>query len=67
MQKQAANWTEIAKHDGAIADMLRLGIPITRENYIKLNHFTGVPAKWTAEHEEELPEPLQDWSKVRRR
>jgi hypothetical protein len=33
-----------------------------RETYILLNYFGDPPEPWTAEHEAELPEELQDWS-----
>jgi hypothetical protein len=58
---------ELAKHDEVIQWMLAKHIPITREAYIESNHIFGEPPKrWTSEHEDELPEILQDWSKVRR-
>jgi hypothetical protein len=41
--------------------MIKYGIPVTRENYIKQN-WSPVP-DWDAELESELPEFLQDWSR----
>ena len=41
--------------------MLEDGIPITRKNYVAFN-WGKKPKPWTAEHEAELPEELQDWS-----
>jgi hypothetical protein len=37
------------------------GIAITRENYVEFN-WGEQPEPWTAEHEAELPEELQNWS-----
>lgn len=39
------------------------GIPVTRENYIVLDYLGELPKDWTPEHEEELPEQLQDWDR----
>jgi hypothetical protein len=44
--------------------MLDAGGPLTRENYLDLAYGGDMPAEWTAEHELQLPEPLQDPSKV---
>jgi len=41
--------------------MRRLGIPLTRDNFIAFN-WPEPPEEWTAEHEEELPAQLQDWA-----
>lgn len=39
------------------------GQAYTRENYIRANWGRDVPwEEWTGEHEQELPEDLQDWS-----
>lgn len=40
------------------------GIPVTRDNYIALAYPDGPPAPWTAEHEADLPDELQDMDKV---
>jgi len=37
--------------------------PVTRDNYIGLEYGSVIPDPWTAEHEQELPVELQDWSK----
>jgi hypothetical protein len=51
-------------HDDSDDPILQLmkqdGIPITRANYIACN-WPRKPRPWTAEHESELPEFLQDW------
>ena len=53
------------RHNDATLDwMLKNNIPVTREDYIYLNHGGKPPKPWTHEHEAELPEPLQDASKV---
>ena len=49
--------------DPFVAAMREDGIPVTRENWIEMN-YTEIPTPWTAEMESELPEELQDWSKV---
>jgi hypothetical protein len=48
-------------HDGIRRRLQRAGLPWTRENYIRFN-WGVVPEEWTAEHEEELPQELQDCS-----
>jgi len=50
-----------------VATMKRLDIPFTRENYIDLAYGNDVPNPWTPEHEEELPEELQDWQRFEMR
>jgi hypothetical protein len=62
----ATNWAEIAKHDPVVEAMLRLKLPMTRKTWLSLAHLE-MPVRWTAEHEAELPEVFQDWSKVKRR
>jgi hypothetical protein len=44
--------------------MLDAGGPLTRERYLDLAWGPDKPEEWTAEHELEVPEPLQDPSKV---
>jgi hypothetical protein len=39
-------------------------VPVTRQNYIDLNWMGDPPDPWTALHEAELPQQLQDWTKV---
>jgi hypothetical protein len=41
------------------------GVEVTRENWIDLNWGREIPDPWTAEDEGEVPEELQDWSKVK--
>lgn len=49
-------------HDHPILKTLqRLGLPLTRKNFIDLN-WAPTPDPWTWEDEEQLPEHLQDWS-----
>ena len=48
--------------DPVKAGMIRDGVPITRDNYIGRN-WGEEPEEWTAEHEEALPEELQDWER----
>ena len=40
------------------------GIPVTRDNYLQLAYPDGAPRPWTAEHEEALPDDLQDMNAV---
>lgn len=54
-----ADWSEWAQFDPVIAAMIKLAIPITRENYLEIAYLEGLPEEWTAELEAELPEPLQ--------
>jgi len=51
-------------HESTKRRIERAGLPYTRENYIRFNWGRAVPdAEWTAEHEDELPPELQDWSR----
>lgn len=47
--------------DDIITLMKKAGIPVTRQNYIEANWGEPLP-EWTAEHEQQLPPQLQDWS-----
>ena len=47
--------------DSLIELMKESGIPVTRENHIRLN-WGEPPPEWDLELEDELPEELQDWS-----
>jgi len=38
------------------------GDPITRASYIALAYGNTPPSPWLPEHEEELPDELQDWT-----
>jgi len=58
---------ELAKHDDIIKWVLEKHKPIDRETYVEMMYLFGEPPKhWTPEREEEVPEPLRDWSKVQR-
>jgi hypothetical protein len=39
--------------------MIRLGIPVTRENYKEMAYPEGLPEEWTAELEANLPNALR--------
>lgn len=52
--------------DPVIALMLSAGITPTREGWIDLAYGNDIPDPWTTENEVEVPEELQDWSKVAR-
>ena len=55
---------EAAKNDPTLAYMIKKGIPLTRERWIKLNWLADPPQPWGLEHEMEVPELLQDHTKV---
>jgi hypothetical protein len=55
---------EAAKNDPTLAYMINKGIPLTRERWIKLNWLAYPPQPWGVEHEMEVPELLQDHTKV---
>lgn len=42
--------------DPMVQTLIKLGIPVTRENYLEIAYPKGLPEEWTAEHETELPE-----------
>jgi hypothetical protein len=44
--------------------MRRHHVPVTRENYIEANWGDDVPDPWTAEHEAELPDFLQEVNRL---
>ncbi|HEX8836689.1 MAG TPA: hypothetical protein VF748_07120 [Candidatus Acidoferrum sp.] len=52
--------------DDVVQSLLRNNLPLTRQNYIE-QAWGEVPVPWTAEHEAELPEQLQDWSQFQQR
>lgn len=39
--------------------MFKGDVPLTRENYLRMNYPLGLEEPWTAEHEAELPGPFQ--------
>lgn len=50
--------------DDLVDWLTRKGVPVNRENYLQLAYPDGLPSPWTAEHEDALPDDLQDMSKV---
>lgn len=44
---------------GVEATMARLGIPLTRTNYLDIAYPDGLPAEWTQELENELPPAIR--------
>jgi hypothetical protein len=52
-----------------VAWMRKEGIPVTRRNYIDLATNFGDPnvVEWSAEHEAELPDKLQNWDEFHRK
>jgi hypothetical protein len=54
----------VKDNDPVIDYLKKSNLPVTRENYIEAN-WSPVPKPWTAEHESELPENLQDFSHVK--
>jgi hypothetical protein len=48
--------------DALIARLRRVGLAVTRKNYIYASYGSTRPEPWTAENEMHLPEELQDWS-----
>jgi hypothetical protein len=59
-----ADIIEFPHNDLVVQMMPRYNIPMTRENYLQIAYGGDLPDPWTAAHEDELPAPLQDWSKV---
>ena len=55
---------EAAKHDPTLDYMIKKGIPLTRERWIKLNWLADPPHPGGVEHEMEVPEFCQDGRKV---
>ena len=45
--------------DPVVQTLIKLGFPVTRENYLEIAYPEGLPKEWTAELEAELPEQLQ--------
>jgi len=62
LKKQAA--LQIQPGTEPIIEMLEeLGFPVTRENYLNMAYPGNLP-EWTPELEAELPQELQDFSKI---
>ena len=57
---------EAARQSGTLRRMIRRGVPLTRQMWIEMNWGGDVPKPWTAEDEDEVPEPWRDPSKVGR-
>jgi hypothetical protein len=47
--------------DFVVESMRHRGIPLTRENYLRIAYPSGLPKEWTAEHEARLPEEIRKW------
>jgi hypothetical protein len=45
--------------DPLVETMIRLGIPVTRDNYLEMAYPEGIPEQWTAELEADLPDALR--------
>ena len=59
---------KLAKHDSYIRFLLDHHFPITRHSYLVMSYpFDPLPKPGTWEHVDEIPEPLQHWSKVHRK
>jgi hypothetical protein len=52
------------KDDSTLNYMMKEGMPLTRSNYIGMNWGGQAPSPWLPHHEEEVPEPMRDWSRV---
>ncbi len=52
--------------DEILSLLKRAGLPVTRDEYLKVAYFGEPPKEWTAELEAELPKELQDWSQFER-
>lgn len=52
------DWT-IRSDDPVVRELRKLGIPVTRENYIELAYFGEPPKELGVEQEAELPQQLQ--------
>jgi hypothetical protein len=50
---------QAAQHDGTLRHMIQLGGPLTRDRWIRMSYLGHPPHPWTAEHEEEVPEPFR--------
>lgn len=53
------------RDDPIAQTMKKYGLEITRDNYIAFNWGNPTPDPWTAENEVELPDELQDFSRVK--
>lgn len=45
--------------DTILAYLQKVGLPVTRENYLAINYPGGLPEPWTQDLENELPLELQ--------
>jgi len=55
MKSQAASETRHGMSKGMLDLMKRAGIPLTRENYLELEHMGNPPKHLTPEQESDLP------------
>ena len=62
--EQLEELTRLSGGDPVLKGLLARGGPVTRERYINNAYGADVPDPWTAEHELEIPGPLQDHTKV---
>lgn len=63
MTERTAFTDEEIAADPILAGLKRDNVALTRENYI-IRNYGAIPLDWDAEAEADLPEKLQDWSKV---
>ena len=58
-----------AHTDPVLRAMLKDVLPLTRKVWLELNYGEepGPHDGWSAEQEQEVPEPLRDWSQLRER
>jgi hypothetical protein len=59
MNAQAAFDHRTGHDDDTVRLLKKLGIPVTRENYLHLAYAGTPPEPWTAEHEASLPPALR--------
>ena len=50
--------------DPVVELLLAAKVPVNRQNWIDAAYGHEVPEPWTALEEDEVPEELQDWTKV---
>lgn len=55
-----------AASDPTLADMLRKGVPLSRNAYLTMAYGGDVPEEWNAEHEMDVPECFRDPNATRR-
>ena len=50
--------------DPLVALLREAEMPVTREAWISLAYGRNVPTPWTQEEESDVPDELQDWTKI---